>query len=103
MRIRDWSSDVVLFRSKGNEAVREASAILRGTSLPGHFHGFVEGGDIAKGTVDVVVTDGFTGNVALKAIEGTAKLYAEFLRGSEERRGGKECVSTCRSRWAPDD
>ncbi|WP_119458330.1 phosphate acyltransferase PlsX [Rhodospirillaceae bacterium SYSU D60014] len=67
---------------KGNEAVREASAILRATSLPGHFHGFVEGDDIAKGTVDVVVTDGFTGNVALKAIEGTAKLYAEFLRKS---------------------
>jgi len=65
---------------KGHEAVREAAAILRSTTLPGVFHGFVEGDDIAKGTVDVVVTDGFTGNVAVKAIEGTAKLYAEFLR-----------------------
>ena len=42
--------------------------------------GFVEGDDIAKGTVDVVVTDGFTGNVALKTAEGTATLYTEFLR-----------------------
>lgn len=67
---------------KGHEAVREASAILRATNLPGQFYGFVEGDDIAKGTVDVVVTDGFTGNIALKSIEGTAKLYAEFLRES---------------------
>jgi glycerol-3-phosphate acyltransferase PlsX len=65
---------------KGNEAVREAWSILRNTSLPGQFHGFIEGDDIAKGTVDVIVTDGFTGNIALKAIEGTAKLYSEFLR-----------------------
>jgi glycerol-3-phosphate acyltransferase PlsX len=67
---------------KGHEAVREASAILRNTPMPGQFHGFVEGDDIAKGTVDVVVTDGFTGNIALKTIEGTAKLYTGFLRES---------------------
>jgi phosphate acyltransferase len=67
---------------KGHEALREAAAILRGTSMPGRFHGFVEGDDIAKGTVDVIVTDGFTGNIALKTIEGTAKLYSEFLRGT---------------------
>jgi glycerol-3-phosphate acyltransferase PlsX len=67
---------------KGHEAVREAAAMLRATSLPGDFHGFVEGDDIARGTVDVIVTDGFTGNVALKTLEGTAKLYAEFLRRS---------------------
>jgi glycerol-3-phosphate acyltransferase PlsX len=67
---------------KGHEAVREASAMLRNTAMPGSFHGFVEGDDIAKGTVDVVVTDGFTGNVALKTIEGTAKLYTGFLRES---------------------
>ncbi|HET6223864.1 MAG TPA: phosphate acyltransferase PlsX [Dongiaceae bacterium] len=65
---------------KGHEAVREASAILSSTALPGRFHGFIEGDDIAKGTVDVIVTDGFTGNIALKSIEGTAKLYSEFLR-----------------------
>jgi len=67
---------------KGHEAVREAFALLRATSLPGEFHGFVEGDDIARGTVDVIVTDGFTGNVALKTLEGTAKLYAEFLKRS---------------------
>ena len=44
------------------------------------YHGFIEGDDIAAGTVDVVVTDGFSGNVALKTAEGTAKLIAEFLR-----------------------
>ena len=67
---------------KGHESLQEASAILRDAKLPGHFHGFVEGDDIAKGTVDVVVTDGFTGNVALKTAEGTAKLYTEYLRKS---------------------
>ena len=64
---------------KGNEVVRRASARLRGAMTPIRFHGFVEGDDIAAGTVDVVVTDGFTGNVALKMAEGTAKLFAEFL------------------------
>jgi glycerol-3-phosphate acyltransferase PlsX len=65
---------------KGHEALCEAAAILRATNLPGEFQGFVEGDDIAKGTVDVIVTDGFTGNISLKSIEGTAKLYSEFLR-----------------------
>ena len=67
---------------KGHDALQEASAQLRGLALPGQFHGFVEGDDIAKGTVDVVVTDGFTGNVALKTAEGTVKLYTEFLRST---------------------
>lgn len=65
---------------KGNEVVRAAAARLREMPLPGRFHGFVEGNDIAGGTVDVIVTDGFTGNVALKTAEGTAKLFTEFLR-----------------------
>ncbi|MDH3473457.1 MAG: phosphate acyltransferase PlsX [Rhodospirillales bacterium] len=65
---------------KGHEALHEASAILREARFPGHFVGFVEGDDIAKGTVDVIVTDGFTGNVALKTAEGTAKLINEFVR-----------------------
>jgi glycerol-3-phosphate acyltransferase PlsX len=65
---------------KGHEYLHDASAILRTVKLPGRFHGFIEGDDIAKGTVDVVVTDGFTGNVALKTAEGTAKLFNEFLR-----------------------
>jgi glycerol-3-phosphate acyltransferase PlsX len=67
---------------KGHEALHEASAILREARLPGEFVGFVEGDDIAKGTVDVVVTDGFTGNIALKTAEGTAKMINEFVRRS---------------------
>src|ERR1700720_1702752 len=62
---------------KGNDAVRAAAAKLRGGMTPIRFHGFVEGDDIAAGTVDVVVTDGFTGNIALKTTEGTARLFAE--------------------------
>ena len=61
------------------------AARMRGCATaitPIRFHGFVEGDDIAAGTVDVIVTDGFTGNVALKAIEGMAKLFAELLRAS---------------------
>lgn len=65
---------------KGHEALQEASAILRDANLPGRFVGFVEGDDIARGTVDVVVTDGFTGNVALKTAEGTAMLINEYTR-----------------------
>jgi glycerol-3-phosphate acyltransferase PlsX len=67
---------------KGHDAVKEAAQILRGASLPMEYAGFVEGDDISEGTVDVVVTDGFTGNIALKTIEGTAKLYTGFLRES---------------------
>jgi glycerol-3-phosphate acyltransferase PlsX len=65
---------------KGHEYLQEASAILRRANLPGEFVGFVEGDDIAKGSVDVIVTDGFTGNVALKTAEGTAKLINEYVR-----------------------
>ena len=65
---------------KGHEALHEASAILKSAGLPGRFVGFIEGDDIGRGTVDVVVTDGFTGNVALKTAEGTAKLINEFVR-----------------------
>ncbi len=65
---------------KGNESVREAAAILRETKLPIEFKGFIEGDGIAAGVVDVVVTDGFTGNVALKTAEGTAKLITSYLR-----------------------
>ncbi len=67
---------------KGHENVRDAAARLRDTGLPIDFHGFVEGSDITLGTVDVVVTDGFTGNIALKTAEGTAKMYAAYLRRS---------------------
>jgi phosphate acyltransferase len=67
---------------KGNDAVRAAAARLREAVSPIHFYGFIEGDDIAAGTVDVVVTDGFTGNVAVKTAEGTAKLFGEFLEAA---------------------
>jgi phosphate acyltransferase len=67
---------------KGNENVKEAGRLLRELDLPLQYHGFVEGDDIGKGTVDVVVTEGFTGNVALKAAEGTAKQISTFLRAA---------------------
>lgn len=65
---------------KGNDAVKQAAAVLQNSDLPIHYYGFVEGDDIGKGTVDVIVTDGFSGNIALKAVEGTAKLVTTFLR-----------------------
>jgi glycerol-3-phosphate acyltransferase PlsX len=66
---------------KGLEEVREASRVLRQGQWPQfRYFGFVEGDDIGKGTVDVVVTEGFTGNIALKAAEGTARQMAQFLR-----------------------
>ncbi len=66
--------------TKGNDALKEAANLLRELDLPGEFVGFVEGDDIPSGAVDVVVTDGFTGNVALKTAEGTAKLINAFVR-----------------------
>jgi len=65
---------------KGHEQIRQAATALRESPLARNFHGFIEGNDIGAGTVDVIVTDGFTGNVALKTAEGTAKLMNEFLR-----------------------
>jgi glycerol-3-phosphate acyltransferase PlsX len=65
---------------KGHSAVRDAAVILRDTRLPISYHGFIEGTDIGAGTVDVIVTDGFTGNVALKTAEGISKLYSNLLK-----------------------
>jgi glycerol-3-phosphate acyltransferase PlsX len=65
---------------KGDDTVREAAEILRASHIGPQFHGFVEGHDITAGTTDVVVTDGFTGNVALKTGEGAMKLMGELLR-----------------------
>jgi len=66
---------------KGNDTVRAAHDMLRGLDVSGfEYFGFVEGNDITKGTVDVVVTDGFTGNIALKSMEGTARLMESTLR-----------------------
>ncbi len=67
---------------KGHDEVRAAAARLRAPDSPLRFHGFIEGDDIAAGTVDVVVTDGFTGNIAVKTAEGTARLFSEFLRAA---------------------
>lgn len=65
---------------KGHEEVREAHRILKEGGLGLNYFGFVEGDDIAKGTVDVVVTDGFTGNVALKTAEGTARFIRTLMK-----------------------
>lgn len=67
---------------KGREDLRVAAAMIRATHLADCFHGFVEGDDIAAGTVDVIVADGFTGNIALKTAEGTARLLGHYLRES---------------------
>lgn len=64
---------------KGHEEIRGAAAILSSVKFPGSYYGFIEGTDITKGTVDVVVSDGFTGNVALKTAEGVGKLTKKFL------------------------
>ncbi|PKM45323.1 MAG: phosphate acyltransferase [Gammaproteobacteria bacterium HGW-Gammaproteobacteria-1] len=68
---------------KGNEQVKEASRLLQQSGL--NYVGFVEGDDIYKGTVDVVVCDGFIGNVALKASEGVAKMISHYMRQEFKR------------------
>ncbi|MEZ5811713.1 MAG: phosphate acyltransferase PlsX [Rhizobiaceae bacterium] len=71
---------------KGQEEVKEAGAMLRAAQLESmDYVGFVEGDDIGKGTVDVVVTEGFSGNIALKTAEGTARQIAEYLRAAMSR------------------
>ena len=71
---------------KGVEIVREANRVLRDTPIAGlAYHGFVEGDDLGRGTVGVVVTEGFTGNIALKTAEGTARQIAEYLRAAMGR------------------
>jgi glycerol-3-phosphate acyltransferase PlsX len=63
---------------KGNDVVKQAAELLRDSGL--NFHGNVEGTDIYKGTTDVIVCDGFVGNVALKTSEGLAQMLAQYLR-----------------------
>jgi len=71
---------------KGLDQIREAGRLLREADLPSiAYRGFVEGDDIGNGTVDVVVTEGFAGNIALKAAEGTARQIATYLRASINR------------------
>jgi glycerol-3-phosphate acyltransferase PlsX len=71
---------------KGQEEVKEAGRHLREADMKSmQYQGFVEGDDIGKGTVDVVVTEGFSGNIALKSAEGTARQIAEYLRAAMSR------------------
>ena len=66
---------------KGHEEIREAGEMLRAMNLPQlEYIGFVEGDGISKGAADVIVTEGFSGNIALKAAEGTARQMSDFLR-----------------------
>ncbi|MEM0986981.1 MAG: phosphate acyltransferase PlsX [Pseudomonadota bacterium] len=67
---------------KGHEEVRRAHELIKSSGLEIDYRGFVEGNDISTGAVDVVVTDGFSGNIALKTAEGTARLLAGFLKDS---------------------
>jgi phosphate acyltransferase len=71
--------------AKGLEDVREAGRMLREGQWPFEYSGFVEGDDIGKGTVDVVVTEGFAGNIALKAAEGTARQMGHYLKQEMSR------------------
>ncbi len=70
---------------KGVEEVRKAGTALRECNPPFDYHGFIEGDDVGRGTVDVVVTEGFSGNIALKTAEGTAKQIAAYLRAAMSR------------------
>jgi glycerol-3-phosphate acyltransferase PlsX len=71
---------------KGHEEIREAAELLRGLNLPQlEYIGFVEGDGIGKGAADVIVSEGFSGNIALKAAEGTARQMSEFLRTALSR------------------
>lgn len=65
---------------KGHETLQTVSEMLRNSHLSDDFYGFVEGDDITKDTVDVIVTDGFTGNITLKSIEGALKFIKELVR-----------------------
>ena len=71
---------------KGLEPIRQAGRVLREANLPDlDYVGFVEGDDVGLGSVDVVVTEGFSGNIALKTAEGTAKQIASYLRSAMGR------------------
>ncbi len=66
---------------KGTDELKEAAAILRGSEhLHMRFDGFIEGDKLSRGDVDVVVTDGFSGNIALKSLEGTARFVTDLLK-----------------------
>ncbi len=78
---------------KGNDSIKEAARLLEASTL--NYVGFVEADDIFLGDADVVVCDGFTGNVALKASEGTAKLISRFLREAFARNPLTRLAGAC--------
>jgi glycerol-3-phosphate acyltransferase PlsX len=66
--------------NKGHDNIKNAAALIKESHLNDSFYGYVEGDDITKGTVDVIVTDGFCGNITLKAIEGAVKLASGIIK-----------------------
>jgi phosphate acyltransferase len=70
---------------KGDEEVRQAHSWLKSTDLPLDYRGFIEGDQIGQGAVDVVVVEGFAGNIALKTAEGTARQIGEYLKAAMRR------------------
>lgn len=70
---------------KGNDVLRATDGLLRSVSIPGDYRGFIEGDDITKGTVDVIVTDGFTGNIALKTAEGVGHFFKNVISSEFKR------------------
>jgi phosphate acyltransferase len=71
---------------KGREEIREAAELLRNSDLPQmNFIGYVEGDGIGKGASDVIVTEGFSGNISIKVAEGTARQLTDFLRAAMAR------------------
>ena len=67
---------------KGSASIRDAAAILSNPEINMNYHGFVEGSDFPMGVVDIVVSDGFSGNIALKTAEGTSRLIGTLIRQS---------------------
>jgi glycerol-3-phosphate acyltransferase PlsX len=82
---------------KGSEVIKQAGELLRSAAAAGdlNFFGNVEGNDIFKGTVDIVVCDGFVGNVALKASEGLASMIGGLLRAEFSRNIFTKCAAIC--------
>ncbi len=78
---------------KGNDTVREAAALLSKSSL--HYVGFVEGDNVYDGSADVVVCDGFVGNVSLKTGEGVARMIAHFIRAEFSRNSFTRLAGLC--------
>ncbi len=70
---------------KGAEEVKEAHALLKASDLPLDYRGFIEGDEIGQGKVDVVVVEGFAGNIALKTAEGTARQIGQYLKDAMTR------------------